>query len=125
MFTLGQGGTGHNTADDNSGNYHLYQKLDKNAPVTAAQAYQNVCTPIEAPDYQNVQTRVAATDYQNIQTPVTAPDYQIVQTPVTAPDYQNVLTLQGGLSYLSVDTLGGQTESPYELLKGCVGQNVY
>ncbi|XP_022803656.1 uncharacterized protein LOC111340994 [Stylophora pistillata] len=121
----GQGGTGHNTADDNSGNYHLYQKLDKNAPVTAAQAYQNVCTPIEAPDYQNVQTRVAATDYQNIQTPVTAPDYQIVQTPVTAPDYQNVLILQGGLSYLSVDTLGGQTESPYEPLKGCVGQNVY
>ncbi|XP_058954224.2 uncharacterized protein [Pocillopora verrucosa] len=54
----GQGnvGAGHSTADDNSGNCHLYQSLDKNTAVTAA------------PDYQNVQTLFAASDYQNVQT---------------------------------------------------------
>ena len=58
MSTPGQGnvGAGHSIADDNSGNCHLYQSLDKNTPVTAA------------PDYQNVQTLVTASDYQNVQT---------------------------------------------------------
>ena len=58
MSTPGQGnvGAGHSTADDNSGNCHLYQSLDKNTAVTAA------------PDYQNVQTLFAASDYQNVQT---------------------------------------------------------
>ena len=58
MSTPGQGnvGAGHSTADDNSGNCHLYQSLDKNTAVTAA------------PDYQNVQILFAASDYQNVQT---------------------------------------------------------
>ena len=46
----------HGTADDNSGNCHLYQSLNKNTPVTAT------------PDYQNVQTLFAESDYQNVQT---------------------------------------------------------
>ena len=103
MSTPGQGnvGAGHSTADDNSGNCHLYQSLDKNTAVTAA------------PDYQNVQTLFAASDYQN------------VQTLFAASDYQNVQTLEGDVPCASVHILGSQTESAYEPLKGSETQNFY
>lgn len=58
-------------------------------------------------------------------TPVAAPVYQNRQTSFTEPDYQNVQTWEGGIPYASVHSLGSQTESAYEPLRGSDMQNVY
>ena len=58
-------------------------------------------------------------------TPVAALVYQNGQTSFTEPDYQNVQTLKGGIPYASVHSLGSQTESAYEPLRGSDMQNVY
>lgn len=62
----GNGGAGHNTADDNSGNCHIYQSMDMNTPATAAPVYENMLTPATVPNYQNEQTLEGGTLYESM-----------------------------------------------------------
>lgn len=62
----GNGGAGRNTADDNSGNCHIYQSMDMNTPATAAPLYENMLTPATVPNYQNEQTLEGGTLYESM-----------------------------------------------------------